>query len=167
MADMVDPRVIKVDSRDMDRVMEAEVTANRAMVVMGSLVETVMVSHRRDIPLVVMANSSRALTVMDNRVLNPRLGMGINPMASSALTDSSQVVVVVEEGMGNPVAHMEALKVATGDAMMGTAADLEMMKALTGLRVTGVGGVEVMTAEAMTEVAAEAHPPVWGKSAHP
>ncbi|XP_073779182.1 TATA-binding protein-associated factor 2N isoform X4 [Danio rerio] len=155
MADMVDPRVIKVDSRDMDRVMEAEVTANRAM-------ETVMVSHRRDIPLVVMANSSRALTVMDNRVLNPRLGMGINPMASSALTDSSQVVVVVEEGMGNPVAHMEALKVATGDAMMGTAADLEMMKALTGLRVTGVGGVEVMTAEAMTEVAAEAHPPVWG-----
>lgn len=39
-------------------------------------------------------------------------------MASSALTDSSQVVVVVEEVMGNPVAHMEALKVATGDAMM-------------------------------------------------
>ncbi len=42
-----------------------------------------------------------------------------------------------------------------------------MTVARTGLRVTGAEVVGVLTAEAMTEVAVAAHPPVWGKSAHP
>lgn len=51
-------------------------------------------------------------------------------------------------------------------------AGMAMMVAQTGLRVTGAEDVGVligvvMTAEAMTEVAEEAHPPVWGKFGHP
>ncbi len=47
------------------------------------------------------------------------------------------------------------------------AGSLAMTVARTGRRVTGAEVVVVMTAEAMTEVAAVAHPPVWGKSDHP
>lgn len=51
-------------------------------------------------------------------------------------------------------------------------AGMATMVAQTGLRVTGAEDVGVligvvMTAEAMTEVAEEAHPPVWGKFGHP
>lgn len=42
-----------------------------------------------------------------------------------------------------------------------------MTLARTGQRVSGAEVVGVMTAEAMTEVAGAAHPPVWGKSDHP
>lgn len=49
---------------------------------------------------------------------------------------------------------------------------MAMTEAQTGLRATGAedAGVltgVVMTAEASTEVAEEAHPPVWGKCAQP
>lgn len=49
---------------------------------------------------------------------------------------------------------------------------MAMTEAQTGLRATGAEAVGVltgvvMTEEASTEVAEEAHPPVWGKCAHP
>ncbi|XP_067221682.1 TATA-binding protein-associated factor 2N isoform X7 [Chanodichthys erythropterus] len=165
---MVDPKAFKVD-RDMVRGMEVALTVDRASVVMDSLVVGRVMASLRDTPPLAMVNSrrSRAWTAMDNRLLNPRLVMVISHMGSSDLTGSRLGQVLVEEHTRSPVAPMGGLKVAMCDVMMVKPAGMAMMVAQTGLRVTGAEDVGVligvvMTAEAMTEVAEEAHPPVWG-----
>ncbi|TRY57980.1 hypothetical protein DNTS_027335 [Danionella cerebrum] len=168
MALTVDPRVIRVDSRDMAREMEAGPMVSRAMV-------RVMASLLRDIPLGAMANNnnnssrrssrhhhSRVMTVMDNKdqIL---LVMEISRMASNGLTLSN----LVEDPTVSPVAHMEGgLKVDLVVEMMVIPGDLVMTGAQTGQMVTGAEDVEVtivgvMIVAAMTEVVEEAHPPVW------
>ncbi|XP_016419590.1 uncharacterized protein LOC107749052 isoform X3 [Sinocyclocheilus rhinocerous] len=155
----------------MVRVMGAALTVDRVTVVMDSLVERAMASRLRVTPLVVMVSSSssssnsnpfrsssrsssRAMTATDSRDPNPHLVMVTSRMDSSDLMDSSQEEVLAEERTGG-------LKVDMRDAMKVIAGGLATKVARTGRRVSGAEVVGVMTAEAMTEVAAVAHPPVW------
>ncbi|XP_077063692.1 TATA-binding protein-associated factor 2N isoform X6 [Siphateles boraxobius] len=164
---MVEPKAFKVDRR-MVRGMEVALTVDRASVVTDRLVERVMASRLRDTPLLATVSLSRAWTATVNRLhLKPLLGMVRSRTGSLGPSVSRLRRVPVEERTGSPVPPMGALKVDMCAVMMVRRAGMAMTEAPTGPRATGAEDVGVltgvvMTAEASTEVAEEAHPPVWG-----
>lgn len=75
-------------------------------------------------------------------------------------------------GSGTKVPNEPFMKTVLNPSPQVTPAGMAMMVDQTGLRATGAEDVGVLigvvlTVEAMTEVAEEAHPPVWGKCGHP